>query len=81
MKAAKIVYIMIGIFLFLPWLVYNVKTYISYKNDMKKYPAGRIISFILVTVVMIAAVYGHCLPSAISRLWRPKGPEWYLPGG
>jgi hypothetical protein len=59
MRAARIVYIMIGIFLFLPWLVYNVKTYISYKNDMKKYPAGRIISFILVTVVMIAAVYGH----------------------
>ncbi len=57
MRAAKIVFIILAIFLLLPWLVYNIKTYINLKANKKKFSTGRILSYVLISVLMITVIY------------------------
>ncbi len=59
MRAAKIVYFILGVIIFLPWFVYNIKAYLSNKSNKKKFSLGRILVFILVSALMIAGVYAH----------------------
>ena len=59
MRAAKIVYFILGIIILLPWFVYNIKVYLNNKADKKKFSAGRILVFILVSVLIITGVFAH----------------------
>ncbi|HHY81491.1 MAG TPA: hypothetical protein GX505_02300 [Clostridiales bacterium] len=59
MRAARIVYTIIAVFLLIPWLTYNVKVYFNLKNNRKRFDLKRILVLILVTVLMVTAVYCH----------------------
>lgn len=59
MRSARIVYILIGFLIFLPWLAYNLKLYFRFKKNKKKLSVGRILSFILVSLLILTGVYGH----------------------
>ena len=59
MRAARIVYFILGIILLAPWLVYNIKGYLNNKMNKKKFPAGRIVICILVSAIMISGIYAH----------------------
>lgn len=59
MRAAKIVYLLIAFFILIPWFVYNLKVYFNLKKNRKRFTLGRIVALVLVTVLMITAVYSH----------------------
>ncbi len=59
MRSTRIVYILIGFVIFLPWLAYNLKIYFRFKKEKKKLPIGRILSLVLVSLLIAAGVYGH----------------------
>ncbi|HHT65763.1 MAG TPA: hypothetical protein GX017_06690 [Clostridiales bacterium] len=59
MRAAKIVYIMLAVFLLLPWFAHNIKAYLNLRNNKKKFSAARILNLILVSAVIITGVYAH----------------------
>ena len=59
MRATGIVYILIGIFVLLPWLLYNLKGFLNLKKNRKKPSVGRILSLVLVSLLILTAVYGH----------------------
>lgn len=59
MGAAKIVYWLIGLFVFLPWLVYNSKVFYTLYKKKKKPTVVRLVIFILVSILIFAGVYSH----------------------
>lgn len=59
MRGAKIVYIILGAIILLPWFVYNIKVYLNNKANKKKFSAGRIIVLILVSVLLCTGIFAH----------------------
>ncbi|WZL77498.1 hypothetical protein QBE55_07895 [Eubacteriales bacterium mix99] len=59
MKAARIVYTVIGILIFLPWLSYLLKTFLRLRKGSKRPTVCRILSIVVITVLLFGAVYGH----------------------
>jgi 4-amino-4-deoxy-L-arabinose transferase-like glycosyltransferase len=59
MRATGIVYTLIGMIVLLPWLVYNLKIFLDRRKSRKKPSIGRILSLVLVSVLILTAVYSH----------------------
>ena len=59
MKAARIVYIVIGILIFLPWLSHLLKIFFRLRKSRKKPTVSRILSTVVITVLLFGAVYSH----------------------
>lgn len=59
MRAAKFVYVILAIFLLLPWFAYNIKAYLNQRKNKRKLSVVRVLSLILVSAVFITGVYAH----------------------
>ncbi|HCS73484.1 MAG TPA: hypothetical protein DIW17_06385 [Clostridiales bacterium] len=57
MRSAKTVFIILAVILVLPWLIYNIKVFLNTKDNKRKFPTGRLLSFLSASALLIIAVF------------------------